>query len=120
GVALLVGGGGLDIAAIPSEFLAGEAELKARVGREWVLVERDHRLGLDRQSGSWRPIIVAGVDIDGECLARTDPDVSGGGRHLEWGRDKILDAEPGSANRRRLGVEPQFDAPGAKPGVARQ
>ncbi len=119
-LAVLVGGRGFDITAIAGEFLADQAELETRMRREGILVERDDRLGLGRQAGARRAVIVAGVDIDRERLAGADRRVGGGERDLELRRHEILDAELGGADRRRFRVEPQFDPPRAKSRVARQ
>src|SRR5207249_5414470 len=101
----------LDIATVAAELLADESELELRIVREGVVVEGNHGLGLDPQTGSRRTIVIARRHLDRECLARPDRLLGGGQLDLELRRDEILDLELCLADRRRLRVEPQRDWP---------
>ena len=103
------------------ELLAGQAELETGLARERRLVERDRRLGLDRQFRPGRAVVVARRR---PSIGKASPGTIGPSparqRHLQLRRHEILDAEFGRPDRRRLRVEAELDPPAADPRVARQ
>ena len=64
--AVAVGRRRIDVLPRPGELLGGQAELKAGLVRERVLVEGDRRLRLNRQFRPGRAVVVARLDVDRE------------------------------------------------------
>src|SRR5215831_12878380 len=87
--------------------------------RVWIAIESDDRFRLDRQSGAGGAVVIEGRDVDRESLARAYRPIGRGQLDLELRRDKILYSELDRADRRRLWVEIELDAPRADPRITR-
>ncbi len=79
----VVGRRRVEVVGLAGEFLVGEAEMKAGLVRVRVVVEGDRRLGLDREPGAGRAVIVVRRHPDRERRTRPDRLVGGGQLDLE-------------------------------------